>query len=34
MVWNGQNYDISDIPNQQLRGRFIALFVRTGLNKG
>jgi SPP1 family predicted phage head-tail adaptor len=34
MVWEGRNYDISDIPNQQLRGRFIALLVRTGVNKG
>jgi len=34
IVWQGQPYDISDIPNQQLRGRFIAIFARTGLNPG
>jgi head-tail adaptor len=31
VVWNGQNFDIVDMPNQQLRGRLIALIVRAGL---
>lgn len=34
MFWQGQPYDIKDIPNQQLRGRFIALFVTAGVNLG
>jgi head-tail adaptor len=34
VVWNGQNFNIADMPNQQLRGRLIALIVRTGLNDG
>lgn len=34
IVWNGQAYNISDMPNQQLRGRLAALIARTGANDG
>lgn len=34
VFWNGQPFNIADIPNQQLRGRKIALIVRTGENDG
>jgi len=34
IVWKGENFDISDMPDQQLRGRKIALIARTGLNQG
>lgn len=32
--WKGQRYDIEDIPDQQLRGRLIAIFAKRGLNEG
>lgn len=32
--WKGQAMDILDIPNQQLRGRLIAVVCRAGLNNG
>lgn len=32
--WQGEIYNIADIPNQQLRGRKIAVIARTGLNAG
>ena len=32
--WNGQPYDIKDMPDQQLRGRKIALVAQRGLNDG
>lgn len=34
IFWGGQPYNIADMPNQQLRGRLIALIVRTGDNDG
>jgi head-tail adaptor len=34
IVWKAQNYDISDMPDQQLRGRKISLIARRGLNDG
>ena len=34
VVWNGAPYNISDMPDQQLRGRLIALIVNVGLNNG
>lgn len=34
IVWGGENYNISDMPNQQLRGRWIAIMARTGMNAG
>lgn len=34
IVWKGANYDISDMPDQQLRGRKISLIARRGLNNG
>lgn len=32
--WRGRFLDISDIPDQQLRGRLVALFCVGGLNNG
>jgi head-tail adaptor len=34
IVWKGENFDISDMPDQQLRGRKIALIAQRGLNDG
>lgn len=34
VFWAGAPYNIADIPNQQLRGRLVALIVRTGDNNG
>lgn len=34
VLWQGDLYNIADIPNQQLRGRLIAVIVSTGLNQG
>lgn len=34
IVWKNGNYDISDMPDQQLRGRKISLIARRGLNNG
>lgn len=34
MTWKGRHFDIKDIPDQQLRGRLIAIFVQGGLNNG
>lgn len=34
ILWRGQPYNIADIPDQQLRGRLVAMFVRRGLNVG
>lgn len=33
-IWKGKAYDIQDVPDQQLRGRLIAVFMQTGLNNG
>jgi SPP1 family predicted phage head-tail adaptor len=33
-IWRGQPYNIADIPDQQLRGRLVALIVSTGRNAG
>lgn len=34
VLWKQQVFDIRDIPDQQLRGRKIAVIVRAGLNQG
>ena len=34
MVWNGQNFDVVGIPNNQRRGRYISVYVATGVNEG
>lgn len=34
VIWKQQVFDIKDIPDQQLRGRKIAVIVRAGLNQG
>lgn len=34
LFWAGAPYNIADMPNQQLRGRLVALIVRTGENAG
>lgn len=34
IVWKGDNYDILDIPSQQLRGRLTPIIARAGLNDG
>lgn len=34
ILWRGGYYDIKDIPDQQLRGRMMALFVRKGQSSG
>lgn len=34
VAWKGQIMDIRDIPDQGLRGRIIAVIVRSGVNKG
>lgn len=34
IFWNGAPYNISDAPNQQLRGRLIAVFAASGLSDG
>lgn len=34
IVWGGQPFNITDMPNQQLRGRLIAISAGTGLNDG
>lgn len=34
IVWKGRILNIIDIPDQQLRGRFIAVFANSGLNEG
>lgn len=34
VMWQGQPYNIADIPDQQLRGRLVALIVSTGKNAG
>lgn len=32
--WDGKLFNIADIPDQQLRGRWIAVIARTGQNEG
>lgn len=32
--WKGKFFDIKDMPDQQLRGRLIALIAETGKNEG
>ncbi len=34
VVWKDRNYDIRDMPDQQLRGRRATLIATTGLNQG
>lgn len=34
VVWKDDPYDIKDMPDQQLRGRMIALMVNRGINDG
>jgi SPP1 family predicted phage head-tail adaptor len=34
IVWNGQNLNITSVPDQQKRGRFLALFCESGVNEG
>lgn len=34
IVWKGKPFNIADMPDQQLRGRLIAIAARTGLNEG
>lgn len=34
LIWNDIPYDISDMPDQQLRGRLLAVIARTGVNSG
>lgn len=34
VMWQGAPYDIKSIPNQQLRGRWIAMSVQGGVNGG
>lgn len=34
IVWDGRPFNISDMPDQQLRGRLRAIVARTGLNEG
>ncbi|MBI3150081.1 MAG: phage head closure protein [Betaproteobacteria bacterium] len=34
LSWRGKLFNIKDIPDQQLRGRLIALICNTGLNAG
>jgi head-tail adaptor len=34
MVWRSKIFDIVDIPDQQLRGRLISIFVRNGATDG
>lgn len=34
ILWNGTPFDISDLPDQQLRGRLVAMFARAGVNNG
>lgn len=34
IVWRARVYDIKDIPDQQLRGRLIALIAEAGLTNG
>lgn len=34
VVWRGQYFDIKDIPDQQWRGRKIALICQAGQNNG
>lgn len=34
IVWGARILNIIDIPDQQLRGRFIAVFANSGLNEG
>lgn len=34
VVWKGRHYDISDMPDQQVRGRLAALIATAGLNQG
>lgn len=34
ILWRNVPYNISDMPDQQLRGRLIAVIARTGLNAG
>jgi SPP1 family predicted phage head-tail adaptor len=33
-IWNGQPLDITGIPNNQKRGRFMSIFAMAGLNQG
>lgn len=34
IVWDGRYFDIADMPDQQLRGRFLAIIGRAGVNVG
>lgn len=34
IFWNGKPFNIEDLPDQQLRGRLIAIGASTGLNDG
>lgn len=34
VVWRGEPYDIKDIPDNQLRGGLVALFLIGGLSQG
>lgn len=34
LSWRGKLFNIKDMPDQQLRGRLIALICNTGLNAG
>lgn len=34
IVWGGTIYNIKDIPDQQLRGRMVAMFASAGKNNG
>lgn len=34
VIWKGMIHDIKDMPDQQLRGRLVALIVNSGINSG
>lgn len=34
IFWKGRRFNIKDMPDQQLRGRWVAIICNTGLNEG